>query len=244
MTVQVTSLPIYLDIKIYGVYNYLSIKIIERKMYMSIIIDRYQAQQVMEGAGVMVNRVFGHDETKEFDPFLMLDYFSEPEEKELPGFPWHPHKGMETISYFLRGSGEHQDSMGNKGVIGAGELQWMSAGRGIMHQEMPASSPDGIQGFQFWVNLPAADKLKEPDYQYIRRGEMKTVVDEGVAVKVIAGRFRGKTGPIDKSERGIEMYHVILEPGSKMQLTRSGGKQGFVFILKARAGWMTMLSNL
>lgn len=203
---------------------------------MSMIINTYKPQQVMEGAGVMVNRVFGHNNTEAFDPFLMLDYFDirleEGQTKESPGFPWHPHKGMETISYFLRGGGEHQDSMGNKGIISAGELQWMSAGRGIFHQEMPVAAPDGIQGFQFWVNLPASQKLKEPDYQYIQKGEMKSYKSPGLEVKVISGTYEGISGPIDKEDLAISMVHMILEPGAQAKITRDKDKQGFLFLFQ------------
>jgi redox-sensitive bicupin YhaK (pirin superfamily) len=114
----------------------------------------------MEGAGVLVNRVFGYHDVNDFDPFLMLDYFEKDTAMESSGFPWHPHKGIETISYFLKGSGMHEDSLGNKGVIEAGELQWMTAGKGILHQEMPGYSPNGVQGFQFWVNMHSSKKTK------------------------------------------------------------------------------------
>lgn len=203
---------------------------------MSMIIKQYKPQQVMEGAGVMVNRVFGHNETSEFDPFLMLDYFDvhmEPgQDYESPGFPWHPHKGMETISYFLRGGAEHQDSMGNKGVISEGELQWMSAGKGILHQEMPVPAPDGAQGFQFWVNLPASQKLKKPEYQYIKKGEMKSLKSNNIEAKVISGNYEGIRGPVDKDDLGITMLHVILEPGGEAQVIRADDKQGFLFLFE------------
>lgn len=205
---------------------------------MSMIIKKYIPQQVMEGAGVLVNRVFGHGETKAFDPFLMLDYFdthpTPGEAYDTPGFPWHPHKGMETISYFLRGGAEHQDSLGNKGVMGAGELQWMSAGRGILHQEMPVIADDGAQGFQFWVNLPASEKLNKPHYQYIKQGEMKTYTDANSEVKVISGHYEGITGPIDKEGLGITMLHMTLEPGSEATIERLDELQGFIFIFEGQ----------
>ena len=202
---------------------------------MSIIIDKYKAQQVMEGAGVLVNRVFGHGQTREFDPFLMLDYFNIEEDKESPGFPWHPHKGMETITYILKGNAKHEDSMGNSGTISNGELQWMSAGKGIYHQEMLAPSPLGIQGFQFWVNLPADKKLKEPDYQYIKKGEMKSSFHDGVEVRIISGEYDQITGPIDKSDLGISMLHVIVDAEKSITLTRDEGKQGFLFLFDGEA---------
>lgn len=202
---------------------------------MSIIIAKYKTQQVMEGAGVLVNRVFGHGQTKEFDPFLMLDYFHIEEDKESPGFPWHPHKGMETITYILKGNAKHEDSMGNKGIISDGELQWMSAGKGIYHQEMLEPSPHGMQGFQFWVNLPADKKLKDPDYQYIQKGQMKSSLEEGVEVRVISGEYNHISGPIDKSDLGISMLHVTVESGKSINLIRDKEKQGFLFLFEGEA---------
>ncbi|MBN2878831.1 MAG: pirin family protein [Clostridia bacterium] len=199
---------------------------------MSIILNRYKAKQVVEGGGVVVNRVFGNNETKEFDPFLMLDYFKEDKNRDLPGFPWHPHKGMETITYLLKGSGEHEDSIGSKGVISAGELQWMSAGKGIMHQEMLKTDSDGIQGFQFWINLKSTEKNKSPEYQYIRKGEMKQVNEAGSTVNIISGEYKGQNGPIDKSDKGITLLHVILEEGAEISLSRDKDKQGFIFVFE------------
>lgn len=199
---------------------------------MSIILDTYRAKEVREGAGVIVNRVFGYYEVPKFDPFLMLDYFVQEGASDSPGFPWHPHKGIETITYFLRGAGQHEDSLGNKGTIAAGELQWMSAGKGIMHQEMPVKSEDGYQGFQFWVNLPASKKLKEPEYQYIKAGTMQDYTFDGGEVKVIAGRYKDVNGPIDKSDLGIQMYHVTLEPGQNVELNRTEGRNGYAFVFE------------
>jgi len=201
---------------------------------MSIILKTFKAKQVMEGAGVLVNRVFGYYETKDFDPFLMLDYFETKGQSESPGFPWHPHKGIETITYFVRGSGAHEDSMGNKGIIGPGELQWMTAGKGIYHKEMPGSSPDGYQGFQFWVNLPQKEKLVAPSYKYIKKGEMKSYHTDGVEVKVIAGTYHDIVGPIDKSNLGISMFHVVLEKGKTIELTRQVNKEGYVFVFEGK----------
>lgn len=199
---------------------------------MSTIIKHYRAQQVMEGGGVLVNRVFGYGETEAFDPFLMLDFFENPKDgMDSPGFPWHPHRGMETITYMIKGSGQHEDSMGNKGIIGPGELQWMSAARGVLHQEMPASSPDGSRGLQFWVNLPAGEKMKDPSYAYIRHGKMPVVEGDGTQVKIIAGGYNQQVGPIDKSDLGITMLHVVMQPGSHILLNRDEDKQGFVFLM-------------
>lgn len=197
---------------------------------MTKIIKKYKAQLVMEGAGVPVNRVFGYNETKEFDPFLMLDYFYSVKETNSPGFPWHPHRGMETITYFLRGGGKHEDSMGNKGTLSSGELQWMSAGKGVYHQEMPANTQDGVEGFQFWVNLPKEKKLKEPDYQYIKQGEMKSVAEDSALVRVISGSYGDTKGIINKDDLGISMFHITLEAGNTITLNRDKDKQGFVFL--------------
>lgn len=197
---------------------------------MSIIKNVFKAKQVREGAGVIVNRVFGFYEKEEFDPFLMLDYFETEGKTNSPGFPWHPHKGIETITYFLKGSGLHEDSMGNKGEIGPGELQWMTAGKGIYHQEMPKSSDDGYQGFQFWVNLPRKEKLAPPSYKYINKGEMKSYNEHGVIVNVISGVHKGVVGPIDKSNLGITLLHVILDKGNKLSLVRAKMKSGYVFV--------------
>jgi len=198
------------------------------------IINEYKAQSVMEGAGVAVNRVFGQRETKAFDPFLMLDYFVNDKDVPSPGFPWHPHKGIETITYFTRGSGKHEDSMGNKGVIGPGELQWMSAGRGIYHQEMPGKTPNGVQGFQFWLNLPAKDKLKAPEYQYIKKGEMKSVTKEGVTVNVISGSYLDTKGAIDKESLGITMLHVLVGQDRSISLQRDEDKLGYIFVFSGK----------
>jgi len=202
---------------------------------MSIIKEIYKAKQVMEGDGVLVNRVFGHGNTKQFDPFLMLDYFESDTPTKSKGFPWHPHKGIETITYFLRGSGEHLDSMGNKGIIGEGELQWMSAGRGVMHQEMPIPSSNGIQGFQFWVNMRAEDKLNEPHYQYIKNDEMDIYTRNGVKVNVITGEFKGLLGQIRKRNINIRLLHCVVEKGYTLELIRHEGMQGYIFMFEGNA---------
>lgn len=197
---------------------------------MSKIMNTYKAKTVMEGAGVPVNRVFGYNETHDFDPFLMLDYFYADKNTKSPGFPWHPHRGIETITYFLRGSGMHEDSMGNKGTISAGELQWMSAGKGIYHQEMPVPGDDGLEGFQFWLNLPKGKKLKEPDYQYIKQGEMKTVVQDGAHIRVISGSYDDIKGVINKDDLAVTMLHITLDANSNISLQRDKDKQGFIFL--------------
>jgi len=196
---------------------------------MSIILRKYNPIDLKEDGGGSFKRVFGHGQTSEFDPFLMLDYFDIESSKQSVGFPWHPHKGIETITYILRGGIEHQDSLGNKGVISSGEVQWMTAGKGIMHQEMLAPTNDGIQGFQFWVNLRAVDKLTEPKYAYISSKEMKEVKSDTHTVKVISGTYNGIKGPIDKKELGISLQHIQVKEGNYIKIKRFQGKQGFMF---------------
>ncbi len=151
-----------------------------------------------DGAGVKLTRIFGFSEEGLLDPFLLLDFFgSDHPDDFMAGFPWHPHRGMETVTYMLDGRVEHGDSMGNSGIIGKGDIQWMTAGSGIIHQEMP--KPDGgrMYGFQLWVNLPASRKMIAPRYQDIPAENVPVVVlDNGIRVKVIAGVFNGVNGPV------------------------------------------------
>ncbi len=152
----------------------------------------------MDGAGVRLKRMFGFHEEGLLDPFLLLDLFGSDNPADyMAGFPWHPHRGMETVTYMLAGRVEHGDSMGNKGVIGPGDVQWMTAGSGIIHQEMPRSDEARMYGFQLWVNLPASHKMMPPRYQEIKSGEIPIIhLSEGSTVKVIAGKFKGMEGPV------------------------------------------------
>ncbi len=155
----------------------------------------------IEGAGVHLHRVFGYNEAPKLDPFLMLDDFrSDNPEHYLKGFPWHPHRGIETITYVLKGDVEHGDSMGNKGVISSGDVQWMTAGGGIIHQEMPkGDAHDAMHGFQLWANLPASQKMMAPRYRGITADRIPEVeLENGARIKVIAGTVGGAAGPMDK----------------------------------------------
>jgi len=163
------------------------------------IILRRKSQPVMEGAGVKLHRAFGYHDVPGFDPFLMLDDFrSDKPDDYRKGFPWHPHRGIETITYILKGEVEHQDSMGNKGVIATGDVQWMTAGSGIIHQEMPQVSGDGtLLGFQLWANLPASHKMMRPRYQEVKSSEIPEIVtDTNCRVRVVCGSFNGASGPV------------------------------------------------
>ena len=160
--------------------------------------ELYASRPTLEGAGVNLRRAFGYHEVPAFDPFLMLDDFgsSNPDDY-MAGFPWHPHRGIETVTYMLSGEVEHGDSIGNSGVIGSGDIQWMTAGSGIIHQEMPRRHEGRMRGFQLWVNLPRKDKMMDPRYRDIRAGQVPSVeVGPGVRVKVIAGSVAGVEGPV------------------------------------------------
>lgn len=194
------------------------------------ILNTYKAKDLEEGAGVHVHRVFGHDAVEAFDPFLMLDYFCIDPPMTGGGFPWHPHKGIETISYLLRGAIDHQDSLGNKGTIGPGDLQWMTAGQGIKHQEMPVKSEQGLEGFQFWLNLPRHKKGVAAHYQYMTKETVVTFESALYSIKIISGCFENLRGPIDKSDLGVDLFHVKNQGDSGLVLTRALEKSGFIFV--------------
>ena len=159
----------------------------------------YTSKPTLEGAGVHLKRAFGFNEVPEFDPFLLLDDFrSDNPQYYLKGFPWHPHRGIETITYMLRGNVEHGDSMGNKGVIGSGDVQWMTAGSGIVHQEMPKGDEAGYNwGFQLWANLPRSHKMMDPRYRDVKKDQIPEIeTAAGVKIKIIAGEVNGTKGPV------------------------------------------------
>jgi len=168
-----------------------------------------QSQPTIEGAGVKLRRAFGFGNTDEFDPFLLLDDFRNDNPQDYrAGFPWHPHRGIETVTYVLRGEVHHKDTLGNSGSIGAGDVQWMTAGRGIMHEEMPQVRPEGIAGFQLWVNLPAKLKMTKPRYQDIRSTEIPEIKKEaGARIRVITGTVDGVSGPVT----GIAANPIYLD---------------------------------
>jgi hypothetical protein len=177
----------------------------------------WTSRPTLEGAGVHLRRAFGYPEVPRFDPFLLLDDFrSKKPEEYLAGFPWHPHRGIETISYVLRGSVEHGDSMGNRGVIGAGDVQWMTAGRGVIHQEMPKGDGNGaMEGFQLWANLPARQKMMPPRYREVKGRDIPEVaVDGGASLRVISGRAGGVEGPVRDIVIEPEVLDVTLPAGS------------------------------
>lgn len=165
----------------------------------------------IEGAGVKLNRVLGNDDDSTLDPFLLLDHFSSDKlEDYIKGFPWHPHRGIETVTYMWTGEVEHGDSKGNKGVIKSGDVQWMTAGSGIIHQEMPLENNGLVQGFQLWINLPAKKKMIDPNYRGIEKKQIPVVQTKGAKVKVIAGVVEGTKGPVEDLAVDIEYFDVEL----------------------------------
>jgi hypothetical protein len=197
-----------------------------------------KSHPTMEGAGVHLHRAIGLGRPEEYDPFLLLDDFrsDHPDEYEA-GFPWHPHRGMETITYVLAGEVEHRDNLGNKGVIGAGDIQWMTAGSGIIHQEMPRGAPDGkMYGFQLWANLPAADKMMEPRYRGITSAEIPEVRDEsGATIKIIAGAAGGVKGPVGDVVTRPEYLDVTLPAGKTFTRATPRGHTVFAYVIGGEA---------
>jgi quercetin 2,3-dioxygenase len=192
-----------------------------------------ESQPTMEGAGVKLRRAFGFGNTSEFDPFLLLDDFrNERPEDYRAGFPWHPHRGIETITYVLAGTVEHGDSLGNRGTLGAGDVQWMTAGRGILHQEMPQGDAKGrMHGFQLWANLPASLKMAAPRYQDIPGAEIPEVVDDdGTRVRIICGEFWGKRGPVDGVAADPRYLDISVPPGRRKTFTVEASRQAFAYV--------------
>jgi redox-sensitive bicupin YhaK (pirin superfamily) len=180
-----------------------------------------QAKPTLEGAGVHLRRAFGFGDTSEFDPFLLLDDFrNDIPEEYLAGFPWHPHRGIETITYVLAGSVEHGDSMGNAGSITAGDVQWMTAGSGIIHQEMPKGDEVGrMHGFQLWANLPSSRKMTAPRYQEVKAGDIPEITDDdGTRVRLVCGSFWGKRGPVEGIATDPVYIDVSIPAGKKKTL--------------------------
>ncbi len=188
----------------------------------------------IEGAGVHLKRAFGYHQAPQFDPFLMLDDFhtSNPDEY-LAGFPWHPHRGIETITYILEGLVEHGDSMGNRGVIGAGDVQWMTAGSGVIHQEMPKESPTGsMWGVQFWANLPAAQKMMAPRYRDLKAADIPEVrQDDGVTIKIIAGTVGGIQEPVRDIVIEPELLDICIPATTSYYHNIPEGHTAIVYIL-------------
>ncbi|MFW8594856.1 pirin family protein [Cribrihabitans neustonicus] len=198
------------------------------------------AQPHIEGAGVKLHRAFGFQDPSELDPFLLFDDFrNENPEDYLRGFPWHPHRGIETITYVLSGTVEHGDSLGNRGTLGAGDVQWMTAGSGILHQEMPAGNAQGqMHGFQLWGNLPSGQKMCAPRYQDVKGTEIPEVIDDdGTRVKVITGEFWGKRGPVDGIAADPQYLDIHVPAGVKKTFRIDTYRRAFAYVFEGAAAF-------
>jgi quercetin 2,3-dioxygenase len=198
-----------------------------------------RAEPTMEGAGVRLVRAFGSEDTSRLDPFLMLDDFHSDDPADYSaGFPSHPHRGMETVTYMISGASEHTDNLGHHGRIGPGEVQWMTAGSGIIHEEMPQATDGRLQGFQLWVNLPAAHKMMPPRYQDIRK-EMIPVLEpnEGVEVRVIAGRVGEAVGPVHDLVVPVELLDVEMGPHGRFEQALPRDRTAFAYVFEGEASF-------
>jgi quercetin 2,3-dioxygenase len=192
-----------------------------------------QTKPTIEGAGVKLERAFGFGKTKEFDPFLLLDDFRNDHPSDyLAGFPWHPHRGIETITYVLAGSVEHRDSLGNKGKMTAGDVQWMTAGSGILHQEMPKGDVQGrMHGFQLWANLPSSLKMTAPRYQDIQAAAIPEITDDdGTQVRVICGEFWGRKGPVDGVAADPNYLDISVPAEKRKRLKIETTRNAFAYV--------------
>ncbi len=199
------------------------------------IVEIVKSKPVLEGAGVHLNRSFGFGPENKFDPFLLFDDFSSDRpEHYRQGFPWHPHRGIETITYVLAGDVEHQDSLGNKGVISTGDIQWMSAGSGIIHQEMPNGDDKGrMYGFQLWANLPSHKKMSDPGYQGISGSDIPEInLESGVRIKVIAGKMHDVVGPVRDVYIDPEYLDITVPKGGEFSYTVERGRTLFAYVYK------------
>ena len=198
------------------------------------------AQPTMEGAGVHLHRAFGFHDPSELDPFLLFDDFRNDDPAKFEkGFPWHPHRGIETITYVLAGEVDHGDSLGNTGTLGAGDVQWMTAGSGIMHQEMPRGNTSGqMHGFQLWANLPAALKMTAPRYQDVASPEIPEVTDDdGTTVRVITGEFWGKRGPVDGVAADPQYLDISVPAGVRKTFRVDTYRRAFAYVFQGQAAF-------
>ncbi|HEX8991702.1 MAG TPA: pirin family protein [Anaerolineales bacterium] len=195
-------------------------------------------QYVIEGAGVLLRRSIAPRVSNEFDPFLLFDHFAfnDPVEGPIRGFPMHPHRGIETVTYMLEGATQHRDSLGNSGLIGPGDVQWMTSGRGILHEEMPRRGPNGnIYGFQLWVNLPAAQKMIAPRYQEVSAATIPAYERDGLRVRVVAGTFAGITGPVTEIAASPLYLDVHMAPETEFVQTIPAGHTALAYLFEGEA---------
>jgi redox-sensitive bicupin YhaK (pirin superfamily) len=200
------------------------------------------SKPTIEGAGVHLRRAFGFGDTTEFDPFLLLDDFRNDRPDEYrAGFPWHPHRGIETITYVLAGNVEHGDSLGNRGNLGAGDVQWMTAGRGILHQEMPQGDAQGrMHGFQLWANLPSSLKMTGPRYQDIKAAEIPEIIDDdGTIVRVVCGDFWGRRGPVEGVAADPRYLDISVPAGKRKTLPVELERHAFAYVFEGSGSFRT-----
>jgi redox-sensitive bicupin YhaK (pirin superfamily) len=193
------------------------------------------SKPTLEGAGVKLRRAFGFGDTTDYDPFLLFDDFrNDRPEDYLAGFPWHPHRGIETITYVLAGMVEHGDSLGNRGSLGSGDIQWMTAGSGILHQEMPKGDQAGrMHGFQLWANLPSALKMTAPRYQDVQGKDVPEVVDDdGTTVRIVCGSFWGKTGPVEGVAADPRYLDIFVPPRVRKVLPVETSNHAFAYVFQ------------
>ena len=198
------------------------------------------AMATMEGAGVHLHRAFGFHNPEQMDPFLLFDDFRNDHPRDyMRGFPWHPHRGIETITYVLAGSVDHADSLGNTGKLGAGDVQWMTAGSGILHQEMPQGNAKGqMHGFQLWANLPGHLKMTQPRYQDVTSSDIPEIIDDdGTTVRVIVGKFWGKSGPVDGIAADPQYLDISVPPGIKKTFKIDTHKSAFAYVFEGKGNF-------
>lgn len=196
-----------------------------------------RAMPTMEGAGVHLHRAFGFGDPERMDPFLLFDDFRNEDPRDyMRGFPWHPHRGIETITYVLSGSVDHGDSLGNVGTLRGGDVQWMTAGSGILHQEMPKGNAKGqMHGFQLWANLPSHLKMTKPRYQDVKSKDIPEIMDDdGTVVKVIVGSFWGKTGPVDGIAADPQYLDIYVPPGRRKSFRIDTYRRAFAYIFEGK----------
>ncbi|MCE1164164.1 MAG: pirin family protein [Bacteroidetes bacterium] len=200
------------------------------------VILSLKARAVTEGAGVRLRRVFGNLRNNAADPFLLLDDFgSDNPDDYTAGFPWHPHRGIETVTYILAGKVEHEDSLGNKGTIGSGDVQWMTAGSGIIHQEMPKDTGEAMRGFQLWVNLPGKSKMTDPHYRDVNSDRIPVFKDNGIEARIICGKFAGLEGPVKDLEVETEYFDIKLEGNKEAELRANPSHNVLIYLFEGEA---------
>jgi len=210
----------------------------KKPMYTPRIVSNIiEPKLVIEGAGVLLRRSIAPSRLNHFDPFLLFDHFAfnDPLEGPIRGFPMHPHRGIETVTYMLEGSVNHRDSLGNAGLIGPGDVQWMTSGRGILHEEMPRRGPQGnIYGFQLWVNLPARLKMSQPRYQEVSAETIPSVKQDGAIIRIVAGNVAGVSGPVTEIAANPIYMDVQLEPGATFVQAVPAGHTAVAYVFEGR----------